>query len=82
MTVKKLWGNSENAVKIHLWVAICTHLIVAYLKYLTKSELSIYEARQVLSTSLFDKTPLRELLIDNVEHLFKKNQEVKELLLF
>lgn len=32
LTVKKLWGHSENAVKIHLWVAICSHLIVAYVK--------------------------------------------------
>ena len=62
LTVKKLWGHSENAVKIHLWVAICSHLIVAYVKYLTKSPLSICEVMQVLSTSLFDKTPLLQLL--------------------
>jgi hypothetical protein len=31
LTVKKLWGHSVNAVKIHLWVAICMHLIVAYI---------------------------------------------------
>ena len=33
LIIKKLWGQSENAVNIHIWVAICTYLIVAYIKY-------------------------------------------------
>ncbi|MDF1576600.1 MAG: transposase, partial [Bacteroidales bacterium] len=37
LTIKKLWGNSENAVNVHIWVAICTYLIVAYVKYTLKS---------------------------------------------
>ena len=82
LTVKKLWGHSENAVKIHLWVAICSHLIVAYVKHLTKSPLSIYEVMQVLNTSLFDKTPLVQLLNVNEKIKIDKNQDVKELLLF
>lgn len=82
LTVKKLWGHSENAVKIHLWVAICSHLIVAHVKYLTKSPLSIYEVMQVLNTSLFDKTPLLKLLNVNEKNQIVENQEVKELLLF
>ena len=32
LSIKKLWGHSENAVKIHIWVAIITYLIVAYIK--------------------------------------------------
>ena len=82
MTITKLWGHSENAVKIHLWVAICTHLIVLYMRHLTQSTLSIYEIMQILNTSLFDKTPLRELLNADTELQIKSNQEVKELLLF
>lgn len=82
LTVKKLWGHSENAVKTHLWVAICTYLIVAYVKHITKSTLSIYEIMQILNTSLFDKTPLVELLNANIKHQVKQNQKVKELLLF
>jgi hypothetical protein len=82
LTVKKLWGQSENAVKIHLWIAICTHLIVAYVKHLTKSPLSIYELMQVLNTSLFDKTPILKLLNVNEKIKIVENQEVKELLLF
>jgi len=78
LTVKKLWGHSENAVKIHLWSAICTHLIIAYIKHLTKSTLSIYEIREILKVSAFDKTPLHQLLTQNTE--FQVNQKVKEQL--
>jgi hypothetical protein len=82
LTLKKLWGHSENAVRIHLWVAICAHLTVAYIKRLTQSPLSIYEIIQVLNVSLFDKTPLGELLNDQPSFQFKQNQNIKETLLF
>ena len=78
LTVKKLWGHSENAVKIHLWIAICTHLIIAYIKHLTKSPLSIYEIYEILRVSAFDKTPLHQLLTQNTE--FQVNQNIKEQL--
>jgi hypothetical protein len=73
LTIKKLWGHSENAVKIHIWVASCTYLIVAYAKHALKSSLSIYEIMQILGISAFDKTTIRELLTD-----FQVNQNVKE----
>jgi len=73
LTIKKLWGHSENAVNIHIWVAICTYLIVAYVKYTLNSQLSIYEIMQILGISTFDKTPVKELLTD-----FQDNQNFKE----
>jgi hypothetical protein len=82
LTVKKLWGHSINAVKIHLWVAICTHLILAYIKHIMHSPLSIYEISQVLSTSLFDKTLIRNLLNKSRKSQIMKNQNVKEPSLF
>ena len=65
LTIKKLWGHSENAVNLHVWVAICTYLIVAYVKYQIRSSLSIYGIIQILGVSTFDKTSLRELLTEN-----------------
>ena len=73
LTIKTLWGHSENAVNIHIWVAICTYLIVAHVKYSLKSELSIYEIMQILGISVFDKTPIKELLSE-----FQTKQNVKE----
>lgn len=75
LTIKKIWGHSENAVNIHIWVAICTYLIVAEIKHALKSDLSIYEIMQILSISAFDKTPLTELLTQT-----QVNQNIKEQL--
>jgi len=74
LVIKKLWGYSQNAVKIHIWTAICSYLIVAYIKKSVKSELSIYQIMQILSISAFDKTPISQLLSD-----FQNNQNVNEL---
>lgn len=75
LTIKTLWGHSENAVNIHIWVAICTYLIVAEVKHALKSDLSIYEIMQILSISAFDKTPIAELLTQT-----QVNQNIKEQL--
>lgn len=73
LTIKKLWGHSENAVNLHVWVAICTYLVIAYVKHQLRSPLSIYEIIQILGISTFDKTPLKELLTET-----QSNQNVKE----
>jgi hypothetical protein len=64
---------SENAVNLHVWVAICTYLTVAYVKHQLRSPLSIQEIIQILGISAFDKTPLKELLTET-----QSNQNVKE----
>jgi len=74
LVIKKLWGHSQNAVKIHIWMAICAYLIVAYVKHSLKSNFSIYEIMQILSVSAFDKTSIRNLLTSS-----QVNQNVKEL---
>ncbi len=74
LVIKKLWGHSQNAVKIHIWMAICAYLTVAYMKHSLKSNYSIYEIMQILSVSAFDKTPIRDLLT-----MSQVNQNVKEL---
>jgi hypothetical protein len=73
LRIKKFWGRTSNAVKTQIWIAICTYLLVAYAKKVMKSELSLYEITQILGVSVFDKTPLYELLTD-----FSKNEEIKE----
>ena len=73
LTIKRLWGHSENAVNIHMWVAICTYLIVAYIKHSLKTNLSVYEIMQILGISAFDKTSVKELLTE-----VQVNQNVKE----
>jgi len=77
LQIKTLWGHSENAVKTHIWVAVITYLLVAYIKKQLKTNLSIYEMMQIFSVSCFSKTPITQLLS---ESHFKQN--VYELNLF
>ena len=75
LQIKTLWGHSENAVKIHLWTAICTYLIVAYLKHQIRSSYSVYEMMQILGISAFSKRPINELFTKK-----QINQNFKEQL--
>jgi hypothetical protein len=77
LQIKTLWGHSMNAVQIHLWTAICTYLIVAYMKHQIRSPYSVYELMQILGISAFDKTLLNELVTKQKDK--QKNDELPNL---
>ena len=62
LKIKTFWGQTKNAVKTQIWIAICTYLLVAIAKKELKIERNLYEILQILSVSVFDKTPLNQLL--------------------
>lgn len=61
LKIKKFWGTSENAVRIQVYVAICTYCLVAIVQKDMQLDRSTYEVLQILSISLTDKTHLRDL---------------------
>lgn len=61
LKIKTFWGHSKNAVQTQICIALCSYLIVAILKKRLKIKRNLYEILQILSVSLFDKTPLVEL---------------------
>lgn len=61
LKIKVFWGESENAVKTQIWVAVCTYLAVAILKKQCRIEQSMYEILQILSTTAFEKIGLQKL---------------------
>lgn len=65
LKIKKFWGQSENAVRTQIWIAVSTYLIVAIIKRQLNADLSLYKILQILSVSAFDKTPLNQLLSNN-----------------
>ena len=65
LRIKKFYGNSSNAVKTQIWIAISTYVMVAILKKQLKSELSLYTILQILSVNLFHKDPLAQVLTDS-----------------
>ena len=61
LKIKKFWGTTENAVRIQISAAITAYCLVAIVQHDMKLKRSTYEVLQILSMSLTDKTPLREL---------------------
>ncbi len=64
LRIKAFFGTSENAVKTQVWIAISAYVLVAIIKKRLKSEASLYTILQILSLTLFDKTPLIQLLTE------------------
>ena len=61
LCIHRFIGNSENAVRIQIWSAVSTYVLVAILKKTWKLEASLHEILQVISVTPFEKTPLPEL---------------------
>jgi len=66
LRIKVFWGHSANAVKIQIWTAVCTYLIVAIMKKKLNLRQSIYEILQILSVSVFDKNSLNKLFSEKL----------------
>jgi transposase len=62
LRIKKFYGNSENAVKTQIWIAISIYVLVAIVKKRLKLENSLYTILQILSVTLFEKTPILQAL--------------------
>jgi IS4 transposase len=62
LRIKAFYGTSENAVKTQIWIAISVYVLVAIVKKRLKLSLSLYTILQILSVSLFEKTPILQAL--------------------
>ena len=81
LRIKSFWGTTINAVKIQLYCAIITYCMVTIVGNKLKVDRSIYEILQILSFSLLDKSPVKEILnksdYKNVKELNYKQLEIK-----
>ena len=80
LTVKHLLGCSENAVKTHLWIAICSYLLLARIKAMYDSPYSITEIGTLVRVFALVKTDLKALVTEPQPLI--QNQDVKEPTLF
>jgi hypothetical protein len=62
LRIKAFFGTSENALKSQIYIAISVYVLVAIIRKRYGSSASLYSTLQILSLTLFDKTPLHELL--------------------
>ena len=81
LRIKKFYGTSENALKTQIWIAISVYVLVAIVKKQLKLEGSLYRILQILSVTLFEKTPILEALsLSNYE--MELTTPCKQLILF
>ena len=55
--IKAFYGTTANAVKTQVWVALSVYVLVAILKKQLGLDQSLYQILQILSVTIFEKTP-------------------------
>jgi hypothetical protein len=62
LRIKAFYGVSENAVKTQIWIAVSVYVLVAIVRKRLPLEASLYQILQILSVTLFEKTPILHAL--------------------
>ena len=62
LRIKAFYGTTDNAVKTQVWVAISVYVLIAIVKKELQLDRSLHDILQILSLTLFEKTPLFETL--------------------
>jgi hypothetical protein len=65
--IKAFFGLSENAVKTQVWIAVAVYVLIAIIKKQLRLEPSLYEILQILSVTLFEKSPLLQAFSQPVD---------------
>jgi hypothetical protein len=81
LRIKAFYGTSENAVKTQIWIAISVYVLVAIVKKRLNLNLSLYTILQILSVSLFEKTPILQALTPT-DYNDNENDFRRQLILF
>jgi hypothetical protein len=62
LRIKAFFGTTENAVKSQIWIAVSVYVLVAIVRKRLQLSASLYEMLQILSLTMFERTPLDQLL--------------------
>lgn len=62
LKIKRFLGTSKNAVMTQIWIAACVYLLLAYLKFASKTSRSFQQILQLLQLNLFGRRDLQALL--------------------
>jgi IS4 transposase len=81
LRIKAFYGTTENAVKTQIWIAISIYVLVAIVKKTLKLDQSLYTILQVLSVTLFEKTPIFQAL-SNTNYINQEDHCCNQLNLF
>lgn len=81
LRIKRFYGTSENAVKTQVWIAVSVYLLVAIMKKRLNLQESLYTILQILSVSVFEKTPIYQLVTER-DYKLPDHHVCKQLKLF
>ena len=82
LRIKSFYGTSQNAVKSQIWIAVSVYVLVAIVrKRLRHTDMSLYKILQILSVTLFEKTPVLQVLTAP-EYSFSAGEDPNQLKLF
>lgn len=81
LRIKTFYGTSENAVKTQIWVAITVYVLAAIIKKKLALSSPLYTFLQILSVTVFEKTPLNQLVSESPSQ-FDPADSCNQLLLF
>jgi hypothetical protein len=62
LRIKAFYGTGENAVKTQIWIAVSVYVLVAIVRKRLGLQASLYQILQILSVTLFEKTPILQAL--------------------
>ena len=62
LRIKAFFGTTENAVKTQIWIAVSVYVLVAIVRKRMSLDSSLYQILQILSLTLFEKTPILQAL--------------------
>jgi hypothetical protein len=62
LRIKSFFGTTENAVKTQVWIAVSVYVLVAIIKKRLNIKASLYSILQILSLTIFETTPINQLL--------------------
>lgn len=64
LRIKHFYGNSPNAVKTQIWIAVGVYVMIAILHKQLRLPGTLHRTLQILSVHPFEKVPLYELLTE------------------
>ena len=78
LRIKAFFGTSQNAVKTQIWIAVSIYVLVAIVRKRLGLEASLYQILQILSVTLFEKTPILQALqpSDSAENLLDPGKQL------
>lgn len=81
LRIKRFFGISPNSVKTQVWIAVAVYVLIAILKKQLGLQQSLHTILQILSTTLFEKTPV-QLVFQRYEKETQTTDGFKQLILF